>query len=123
METRHLTCINCPMGCQLTVTLDGKDVVSVTGNSCKRGEIYGRSEVTNPTRAVTSTARVSNGEIPVVSVKTSQAIPKGMIADCIAKIKALEITAPVHAGDKLVENFCPGIDIIATRNVSRKTQP
>lgn len=123
METRHLTCINCPMGCQLTVTLDGTDVVSVTGNSCKRGEIYGRSEVTNPTRTVTSTARVSNGEIPVVSVKTSQAIPKGMIADCITKIKELEITAPVHAGDKLVENFCPAIDIIATRNVSRKTQP
>lgn len=120
METRHLTCINCPMGCQLTVTIDNGEAVSVTGNSCKRGEIYGKSEVTNPTRTVTSTARVSNGEIPVVSVKTSQPIPKEMIADCVARIKELDLSAPVHAGDRLIKNFCPGIDIIATKNVSKK---
>ena len=49
MEERRLTCIGCPMGCPLVVTMDGGEVVSVTGNTCKRGEIYGRKEVTNPT--------------------------------------------------------------------------
>ena len=58
------------MGCPLVVTMDGGDVVSVTGNTCKRGEIYGRKEVTNPTRIVTSTVRVSGGSIDMVSVKT-----------------------------------------------------
>ena len=47
MEERRLTCIGCPMGCPLVVTMDGGEVVSVTGNTCKRGEIYGRKEVTN----------------------------------------------------------------------------
>lgn len=51
------------MGCPLVVTMDGGEVVSVTGNTCKRGEIYGRKEVTNPTRIVTSTVRVSGGSI------------------------------------------------------------
>ena len=59
MEERKLTCIGCPMGCPLVVTMDGGDVVSVTGNTCKRGEIYGRKEVTNPTRIVTSTVRAA----------------------------------------------------------------
>ena len=83
MEERRLTCIGCPMGCPLVVTMDGGEVVSVTGNTCKRGEIYGRKEVTNPTRIVTSTVRVSGGSIDMVSVKTKEDIPKGKIFDCV----------------------------------------
>ena len=51
------------MGCPLVVTIeDGGDIVSVTGNTCKRGEIYRtRRGGTNPTRIVTSTVRVSGG--------------------------------------------------------------
>ena len=59
MEERKLTCIGCPMGCPLTVVMNGEEVVSVTGNTCKRGDVYARKEVTNPTRIVTSTVRVS----------------------------------------------------------------
>ena len=47
METRELTCIGCPMGCALTVELNGSEVVSVTGQTCKRGEDYAKKEVTN----------------------------------------------------------------------------
>ncbi len=48
METRELTCIGCPLGCALTVTMNGKEVVEVKGNTCKKGDIYARKEVTNP---------------------------------------------------------------------------
>ena len=34
MEERKLTCIGCPMGCPLTVVMNGEEVVSVTGNTC-----------------------------------------------------------------------------------------
>ena len=74
METvtiRELTCIGCPMGCPLTVTMEAGEVISVTGNTCKRGDIYARKEVTNPTRIVTSTVRVTGGDADMVSVKTS----------------------------------------------------
>ena len=53
MKERMLTCIGCPMGCQLTVTMEGNEILSVEGNTCPRGDIYARKEVTNPTRIVT----------------------------------------------------------------------
>ena len=33
MNIRELTCINCPLGCALTVTLDGEKVIKVEGNT------------------------------------------------------------------------------------------
>ena len=78
MEERNLTCIGCPLGCALKVTIDGENV-TVTGNTCKRGADYGAKEVTHPTRIVTSTVCVKNGTIPMVSVKTAQDIPKEKI--------------------------------------------
>ncbi len=118
MEERKLTCIGCPMGCPLTVIMNGEEVVSVTGNTCKRGDIYARKEVTNPTRIVTSTVRVSGGSIDMVSVKTKEDIPKGKIFDCVKALKEVEVSAPVHIGDVILENVADtGVDIVATKNV------
>ena len=64
MEKRELICIGCPMGCPLTVTLDGGAVVTVQGNTCPRGDAYARREVTAPTRIVTTTVRVTGGTLP-----------------------------------------------------------
>ena len=101
------------MGCPLVVTMDGGEVVSVTGNTCKRGEIYGRKEVTNPTRIVTSTVRVSGGSIDMVSVKT-----KGKIFDCVKALKTVEVAAPVHIGDVILKDVAgTGVDVVATKNV------
>ena len=44
MEKRELTCIVCPMGCSLEVTLEDGKVLSVKGNGCPRGEAYGKNE-------------------------------------------------------------------------------
>ena len=49
MEQKKLTCIVCPMGCSLTVTLEGGKVQSVSGNTCPRGAKYGEEECTHPT--------------------------------------------------------------------------
>ena len=106
------------MGCPLVVTMDGGEVVSVTGNTCKRGEIYGRKEVTNPTRIVTSTVRVSGGSIDMVSVKTKEDIPKGKIFDCVKALKMVEVAAPVHIGDVILKDVAgTGVDVVATKNV------
>lgn len=120
METRNLTCISCPMGCQITVEMDGNEVVSVTGNTCKRGDVYARKEVTNPTRIVTSTVRVIGGKADMVSVKTKEDIPKGKIFDCVKSLKGVEVKAPVHIGDVIVPDAAgTGVDIVATKNVER----
>lgn len=120
MEQKHLTCINCPMGCQLTVTMDGSEVVKVEGNTCKRGDIYARKEVTNPTRIVTSSVRVKDGVIPVVSCKTKTDVPKGKMFDVIKELEHVEADAPVKIGDVLLKNVAgTGVDIVATKNVAR----
>jgi len=119
MEKRELTCIGCPMGCFLTVMIDNGNAVSVTGNTCQKGDIYARKEVVNPTRIVTSTVRVIGGERNRVSVKTNRDIPKDKIFDVMACIDKVCVYAPVSIGDVLIDNVAgTGSDIVATCNIN-----
>lgn len=121
MEKRELTCIGCPLGCALTVEMNGGEVVSVTGNTCKRGDDYARKEVTNPTRIVTSSVKVEDGVLAAVSVKTKEDIPKGKIFDCVKALKDVCVKAPVAIGDVVLADVAgTGVDVIATKNVERK---
>ena len=118
MSTRELTCIGCPLGCSLSVTLENGEVTSVTGNTCPRGDAYARKEVTNPTRIVTSTVKVSNGTADMVSVKTKEDVPKEKIFDCMRALKDVTVQAPVHIGDVVLKNVAgTGVDMVATKNV------
>ena len=117
MEKRELICIGCPMGCPLTVQLEDGEILSITGQTCKRGEVYARNEVTNPTRIVTSTVMVEGGKVGRVSVKTNDSIPTGKIFQCVKALKGVTVKAPVHIGDVIVANVADtGVDIVATRN-------
>lgn len=120
MEQRILTCIGCPLGCLVTVELENGEVVSVTGNTCKRGETYVRKEVTSPTRIVTSTVKVSGGNAPTVSVKTKSDIPKDKIFDCVKALKEVTVSAPITIGDVILENVVEtGVDVVATKAVEK----
>lgn len=119
--TRDLTCIGCPLGCSITVTMENGEVTSVTGNTCPRGDAYARKEVTNPTRIVTSTVRVKGGVLPMVSCKTKSDIPKGKIFDITKALEAVEVNAPVHIGDVLVTDIAgTGVEIVATKEIPTK---
>ncbi len=118
MEKRELTCIGCPLGCQITVTMENGEVTDVTGNTCKRGDIYARKEVTNPTRIVTSTVKVAHGVAAMVSCKTKEDIPKDKIFDVTKALQGVTVNAPVHIGDVLVSNVAgTNVDIVATKNI------
>ena len=120
MEERVLTCINCPMGCQVTVTMENGQVLKVEGNTCPRGDHYARKEVTDPTRIVTSSAYVRGAKsgAKTVSLKTASDIPKGKIFDVLEELRGLTVDAPVRIGDVLLENAAgTGVNVIATRNV------
>ena len=118
-EKKEFVCIRCPLGCNITVELDGADIKNITGNTCPRGADYVTKELTDPRRIVTSLVRVRGGELPVVSVKTAADIPKDKIGDCIKVLKNIELSAPVHMGDIVVENICgTGVNIVATANVN-----
>ena len=120
MEQKNLTCICCPLGCQVTVELENGEVVSVTGNTCKRGDDYVRKEVIAPTRIVTSTVKVSGGNAPLVSVKTKSDIPKSKIFECVKALKEVTVQAPIAIGDVILSNVADtGVDIVATKGVDR----
>lgn len=119
MEVRELICIRCPLGCPLTVCIEG-DQVEVTGNSCIRGEEYGRKEVLSPTRVVTSSVRILGGDLEMVPVKTKQDIPKGKIFECMKEIRKTVVSAPVTIGDVIIPDCAgTGVSIVATRNVEK----
>ena len=117
MEERVITCINCPMGCRMTVALDSGSVVSVTGNTCKRGDTYARQEVTAPVRMVTAVVPVQGSPMPV-SVKTRSPIPKKDIPACMAALRGLRLSAPIAAGETVLPDVCgSGVDVIATKDI------
>lgn len=123
METRNLTCIGCPLGCAIQVKMENGEITEVTGNTCKRGDDYARKEVTHPTRIVTSTVRVMNGNPAMVSVKTEHDIPKEKIMDIMHSINEVQVKAPVHIGDVILENAAgTGVNIVATKDVAENSK-
>ena len=121
MKKVNLICIGCPLGCPLEVEMDGAEVISVSGNTCKNGDKYARKELTNPTRIVPSLVRVVGGTLGMVSVKTASDIPKGKIFDCVRELKAIDVPAPVHIGDVIIADVAgTGVAVVATKNVPAK---
>ena len=113
---KNITCISCPLGCLLTVSLEGNKVKRISGATCKRGEVYAEVEVLSPTRTVTSTVPIKGSNLKVISVKTQSPIPKSKIFDCLKSLADLKIQAPVKIGDIIIENVCgTGANIAATR--------
>lgn len=110
-----MTCIVCPMGCQLKVTTD--QGLQVTGQQCPRGLKYAEDEVTAPKRVYTGNLPCQAGKLPVISYKTNlmlkQDLPK---LQTIAK--QLVIEAPVQLGDILYQD--EAFSMIATRTIERK---
>ncbi len=110
---KHLTCIVCPLGCQITVELENGSVTRVSGNTCKRGERYAIEECTHPVRTVTSTVKSDKGS--VIPVKTDAPIPKDRIFLCMQEIKEARVEAPIRRGDIVIAGVAgTSSNIIAT---------
>lgn len=115
----QMICIRCPVGCLVSVNQEADGSLTITGNSCPKGEEYARKEVTAPTRTITSLIRVADGTRDVVSVKTSAEVPKDTIFTCMEEIKKTIVTAPVFVGEILIKNIAgTGCDMIATTNIA-----
>jgi len=118
---KTLTCINCPLGCQITVTTDAQGENHFDGYGCKRGLTYAQAELTHPTRTITSTVRLLGAPVGQLPVKTDAPIPKGKIRECMCSLKPVEINAPVCTGDIIVRDVCgTGVNIVATRSIPEK---
>ena len=118
MEYRELTCIVCPKGCQMRVSMQDGQITEITGNTCRRGAEYAGREVTHPVRTVTGTVRLYGGRVSVLPVKTAKEIPKELVMDCARALAQASVQAPVRMGDVVIADFAgTGTDIVATRSV------
>ena len=110
MNIRELTCIGCPMGCQLRATLEDGVVTAVTGNTCPRG---GTEQ-----DGVTGTVRVLGGPLPVVPVRTQGEVPKEKVLEVARALHHAAVPAPVQAGQVVLADVCgTGVAVVATKNI------
>ncbi|MGN0571558.1 MAG: DUF1667 domain-containing protein [Candidatus Fimenecus sp.] len=119
---RELVCIVCPKGCTMQITeSDGE--ITVTGNSCKRGEQFAVSEMTAPKRTICTTVRTAFKDVPVLPVRVSAEIPKDRIFDVMHEINQVCVSAPVSRGDTVLENVLGlGVNIIATSDILKNAE-
>jgi len=114
---REITCISCPLGCSLEVSLADGQVVAVTGNECPRGVSYARQECVHPERMVTALIPIP-GRTPPLSVRTERPIPKDKITDCLCAIADARPTLPIRIGDVIIPDVAgAGVAVIATRDL------
>jgi CxxC motif-containing protein/NADPH-dependent 2,4-dienoyl-CoA reductase/sulfur reductase-like enzyme len=112
----ELVCIVCPQGCRLKV--DPANNHEVSGQTCKRGEAYGRQEIASPTRVITSTVCISGAELLRMPVKTDAPIPKEKIFEAMKLLDELEVKGPVERGTVIVKDICgTGVNFVSTRSL------
>lgn len=111
---KELICIMCPKGCHLTVD----DELNVTGNTCPRGATYGKQEVTDPRRYLTSTVRLVSKDHRRLPVISSGDLPKDKVSEVVKYLDTVVVKAPVNVKDVVVKNVLGlGVDILATRTI------
>ncbi len=118
MVEKIITCIICPVGCEITVRGEGDVISFMEGHTCKRGEEYASSEFIHPMRILTSTVKVEGAATPLVPVRSSAPIPLDKQLACMEEIRKVCAEPPVHRYDVLVANILEtGADIVATGQV------
>ncbi len=120
MEHREFICVTCPVGCTISALVEGDELVEVQGQACRRGVAFVREELTSPRRTLTTTVRVDGGALPLAPVRSTAPLPKGIVLDVAARLRAVRVPAPVGAYQVIMADALgSGVDIVATRAVLR----
>ena len=122
MNSVEMVCIKCPVGCKLKILMDENNKIEeITGFKCPRGKEYAIQEILNPKRIIPTNVKVLNGDLEIVSVKTSCEIPKEKISEIMGFVKTLKVEAPVNIGQVIAKNILgTEADLVATKNIKRK---
>ena len=114
----RLTCVLCPVGCELEVRRDESSDVEVLGNQCDKGIPFAVEEVLHPKRNLATSVPVQGTTATMVSVRLSGPVPREMIFPILAEIARLRPEVPVRRGQVLIADVLgAGVDVVATRTV------
>ena len=107
-------CIMCPRGCELEVTKGKK--ITVTGNGCPRGVIYGEREVTKPERMITT---IKKFEDKTISLKSSKPVPKEKVFEVLKEIKTAKLPKNIEIGKVLISSVAQTDADIVITNINK----
>ena len=112
---KEMICIVCPRGCRLQVD---ESTLEVRGNSCPKGEEYGKNEIVAPLRTVTGSVAIEGGIYHRLAVRTDRPIPKEKIFEIMDILHSFKVKAPVKRGQVLIEGVA-GTDasVISSRDM------
>jgi len=115
--TERLTCILCPVGCELEVDRVRNDL-EVRGNQCEKGIGFAEEEILHPMRNLATSIPLRGTVSQMVSVRLSGAVPRDKIFPILAEIAGLRPDPPILRGRVLIPNILgTGVDVIATRTI------
>jgi CxxC motif-containing protein len=118
-KVRRLTCIVCPIGCEIEVLAERDEIIDIKGYRCPRGRDHAFEEMRDPKRIVMTVLRVRGGDLPTVSVKTDKLVPKRLMFKIIEELSGLELEAPIKMGQVIIEDILnTHANVVATRPVS-----
>lgn len=113
----RLTCLLCPIGCDLEVRREGA-AVEVRGHQCDKGVGFAEEEVLRPKRNLATSVPARDSESRMISVRLSDRVLRAAIFPILAEIAKLRPALPVRRGQVLIVDVLgTGVDVIATRTV------
>lgn len=114
----RLTCVLCPVGCELEVATDAAGGLAVRGNQCEKGVPFAVEEVLRPKRNLATSVPARGTADLMVSVRLSGTVPRETIFPILDEIAKLRPEVPVRRGQVLIADVLgTGVDVIATRTV------
>ncbi|WP_282706863.1 DUF1667 domain-containing protein [Natroniella acetigena] len=121
MKQELITCISCPIGCDVEFEVVAGEINNIEGNRCPKGKDYVITEYFNPTRILPTTVRVKRGVLPLVPVKTEEPIPKKLLEKAMKELAKVELEAPVKLGDVVIKNILDtDVNVVATRDLAKR---
>ncbi|MDR0503783.1 MAG: DUF1667 domain-containing protein [Treponema sp.] len=119
-QKKEITCITCPIGCRISVTLNNGAYYFI-GNKCEKGAMFAENEIKSPVRSLTTTVRTVFPDAPVLPVRTRGDVPKQKIKDIIRELSDIIITKRIGIGETVVAGISgTGCDIIAASNILKE---
>jgi len=113
----RLTCLLCPVGCELEVRREG-EALDVRGSQCDKGVEFAQDEVLHPKRNLATSVPARGTTSRMISVRLSDRVPRDAIFPILAEIAKLRPPLPVRRGQVLIADVLgTGVDVIATRTV------
>lgn len=115
-KTINLTCIECPRGCEMSVTVEEGKVTDVQNNFCIKGKRYAENECVCPRRTLTTTVRLSSGEM--LPVKTDREVRKDKILGLMPIVREVRANKPVTIGQTVFSDIDgEGTNLIACKTI------